>query len=129
MRLADVVIGLLESPCDVRTIQALCRASGVYIASRTFRAWCGAEGVRAGSLLDLARVLRAYKLASVEACRIVDCLDADERTTRALFQRGFSDPLMAESCASLIDVCNRQRYVTSHRIVAALLHRLRPFAV
>lgn len=124
LRLASVVVCFLKSPRDVRTVDALCRAAGVYVAPRTFRAWCRAEGVRAGGLLDLARVLRAHGVAATGACRVVECLDADERTARALVLRGFPGPRLPESSGSLVDLCLSQGYVSHPGIVRAIVRQL-----
>ena len=60
-RLARVIVGVLRSDADIRTIAQLCRQSDRGVSPGTLRGWCRAEGIKASCLLDLTRVLRLIR--------------------------------------------------------------------
>lgn len=123
--LARVIVAFMRAPADARTIEEMCQATGVYVAPRTFRGWCEAAVVRASALHDLARLLRAVGLASSHAAGLRGAMDADERTVRALCDRGFPGVGVAGVPAHPQDLVLRQRFVLNRQLVATIVAILR----
>lgn len=123
--LARVVANFVRSPSDVRTVEELCRASGVYVAPRTFRGWCTSVGVQASALLDLARLMRAVNLSALGGQHLRGCLEADERTVRALCDRGFPGVGATEVPIDLSEFLNRQQFISSEPLLRAILSQLK----
>jgi len=123
LRLAKVVTGFIGCPRDVRTIGAVCQAAMLFVAPRTFRNWCRAEGVDARSLRDLARLLRAARLAALDGCEVAAHLDGDDRTIGTIIRRGLGASGRPDT-ASLTDICRRQQLVRNQRLVDAVIARL-----
>ncbi|GMV23647.1 MAG: hypothetical protein AMXMBFR57_35960 [Acidimicrobiia bacterium] len=120
LRIANVVARFVDAPEDARTVDAFCRASGLFLADRTFRGWCRAEGIEASALHDLARVLRAARHAEQHSCGIDACLDGDVRSIAALFARGGLTQWVGGADARVDDILLRQHYVTARPVVEAV---------
>lgn len=120
LRIANVVARFVDAPSDARTVDAFCRASGLFLADRTFRGWCRAEGIEASALHDLARVLRASRHAEQHDCVIEACLDGDVRSIAALLARGGLTQWIGAARPRAGDILLRQQYVTARPVVEAV---------
>jgi hypothetical protein len=105
----------------VRTVDELCRVSGVYVASRTFRGWCAAADVQGSALLDLARLLRAVRGAAASDGRIRARLDADDRTVRAIYDRGFPGLSPTDIPSDPHDFLMGQKFIQNKQVLTAIL--------
>jgi hypothetical protein len=85
---ARLIIGVLQSPCDVRTVTAWARTVGHSATSLRLR--CQAAHTSAKASLALARLLRAYMLRELYGGEILEFVDVRDPRTLARHHRMWS---------------------------------------
>jgi hypothetical protein len=123
-RWARAVVAALDSPQDPRTVALWARLAGA--SESTLRACCQRARSRAKASLDLARVLRALRKASVQPMEPLDALDvSDPRTLDCLLRKAGLAGLPATLwCAR--QVLARQRFAVVLALARALEVQLPP---
>jgi FixJ family two-component response regulator len=118
-RLVDAMVAVVACGHDVSTVRAWCGL--IRMSESSMYALCDAVGVSAKAALDLARLLRAGRVA--RGFLIDEFVASDARTlTRLITRLGGTDVLAAGRSWS--DLLGGQRLVTDIRILAALRARL-----
>jgi ActR/RegA family two-component response regulator len=118
-RLARAIVSVSDEGADFRTISEWGHRIGV--SGSTIRGWCHTVGVKPKHALDLARALRAHRLAIRFHASDRDLLDfSDKRTLDRFLGRG-----NAATAVSLEEFCTTQKYVTSAVVVEAVIRLVR----
>jgi ActR/RegA family two-component response regulator len=121
-RWTHVIVGVIRSPSDLRTLHAWSRSAGV--STGALRNWCRAARLPARRSLLFARVLRAVVLREQDAsCRPEDLLDVvDHRTFGKLLRAGGGTNNELPSLATFLA---RQQFIASADAVRQVSDALR----
>lgn len=118
-----MVTAFCSSPSDVHSIEDFCQIAPIGVSRASFRRRCEALGVEAGDMVRLARLVRAADRARRGGTRLVDHLDVDPRTYRALVIRANVADLVRSGPPRLAELLHHQRLVHNSAFLKALLIR------
>jgi ActR/RegA family two-component response regulator len=116
-RWTSAVMQVVDAAHDPKTLEEW--ASLICVAPETLRSWCRTVGLCPKPSLDLARLLRAARLAAIQQAPLARFLDAaDHRTLeRLLAAGGVAD---TRSIPSLDELLGRQHLIGDAAVVAEL---------
>lgn len=119
-RILDVVFAVVDSPQDVRGLDALVDQLRPRVSVATVRGWFYAAGLRPGNVLALARLIRAFCVSRERSVRLAAALaGSDRRTVERFFERaGLKDGQVMAAPQTLEELLARQRFVRDPDLLA-----------